>query len=183
MDRLHRPTGALGVPGCWQPGAEGGYPEGAAALGCGPRGGHPGISFCTASTLTRNKFPNDNINTWRTCAPVHIDLRTRLGVLTSLEVPGSRHRSFFIYYDKFQKVAGGNTGIWTRCTATATLSAQQTRCSGPRLTPRWLLPSLYLISASGPKKWCVATVASGRTLQYSSRGMSTVGEQGGTLKR
>ena len=39
MDRLHRPTGALGVPGCWQPGAEGGYPEGAAALGCGPQGG------------------------------------------------------------------------------------------------------------------------------------------------
>lgn len=34
---------------------------------------------------------------------------------------------------------------------------------------------LYLISASGPKKRCVATEASGRTLQYSSRGRSTAG--------
>lgn len=76
-------------------------PRGLLSRDAAPRAGHPGISFCAASTLTKNKFPNDNINTWRKCAPIDTDLRTPLGVLTSLEVPGSRHRFSFIYYEKF----------------------------------------------------------------------------------
>lgn len=126
-----------GVPGCWQPRAEGRLPRGLLPWDAAPRAGHPGISFCTASTLTKNKFPNDNINTRNVYTCGHGPEETRLGVLTSLEVPGSRHRSFFIYYEKFQKVAGGNTGIRTRCTTTATLSAD---AAVARLTPRWLLP-------------------------------------------
>lgn len=172
-------------------------PRGLLPWDAAPRAGPPGVSFCEASTLTKNKsppqkknkFPNANINTRRMCAPVDTDLRTRLGVLTSLEVPGSQvigFSSFIMRNFKRQQVATQASGPhaqlqqhYARPADTLQWPQADTQVVAPQAPGT---SSLYLISASGPKKWCAATVASGRTLQYSSRGMSTVGEQGGTLR-
>lgn len=63
--------------------------------------------------------------------------------------------------------------VWQHPPGAGTPS-ERTRASVPRAPS-----SLHLISASGPKKRWPATAASGRTLQYSSKGIRTAGRSRG----